>query len=84
MHLGQYAICCTNDSEFNLNRMLGYNTLLYDDIDNKWQFDRVNDLSATCFIKYSQNHYTYIQYLANHKEDNFLNKKKDEFIGSKV
>ena len=59
--------------------MLGYSTALYDDTDNKWQFYRVNDLFATCYIKYSTNHYSYIQSLANHKEDNFLNKEKDEF-----
>ena len=60
--------------------MLGYNTALYDDIDNKWQFDRVNDLSTTCYIKYSKNHFTYMQPLENHKEDFFLNKEKYEFI----
>ena len=54
MHWGQYAVYRTNDNAFIVNRMLDYNTVLYDDIDNKWQFDRVNDLSATCFIKYSK------------------------------
>ena len=49
--------------------MLGYNTAFYDNIDNKWTFDRVNDLSATYFIKYSNKHYTYIQPLSSHMED---------------
>ena len=71
MHLGQYAVYRTNDNAFIVNRMLDYNTALYDDIDDKWQFDRVNDLSVMCCIKYSKSHYTYMQPLANHKEDNF-------------
>ena len=49
--------------------MLGYNTALYDDVDNKWQFDRVHDLPVTCYIKYSKHHYTYIQPLSSHQED---------------
>ena len=32
----QYAVWRTNDNAFIFNRMLGYNTSLYDDIDNKW------------------------------------------------
>ena len=60
--------------------MLGYNTALYDDIDNKCQFDHVNDLSTTCHTKYSKKHYTYMQPLANHIEDNFLNDEKDGCI----
>ena len=36
--------------------------------------------SATCYIKYSKNHYTYIQPLANHKKNNFFDVEKDECI----
>ena len=43
-----------------------------DDIDNKWEFNRVKDLSATCYIKYSKNHYTYIQPLSSHEKDEFF------------
>ena len=32
----QYAVWRTNDNAFIFNRMLGYNTSLYDHIDNKW------------------------------------------------
>ena len=60
--------------------MLGYNTSLYDDVDNKWQFDRVNDLSATCYIKYSKNHYTYIQPLSSHEKEDLFELEKDECI----
>ena len=56
--------------------MLDYNTALYDNINKKWQFNRVNDLSTTCYIKDSNNHYTYIQPVANHQEEYFLNKLK--------
>ena len=68
MHWGQYPVCRTHDNAFIFNRMLGYNTALIDDIDNKRQFDCVNDLSATCYIKYSRKHYTYIQPLSNHEK----------------
>ena len=30
-----------------------------------WQFDRVNDSSATCFVKFNDNHFTYLQPIAN-------------------
>ena len=46
-HWGQYEVCRTNDNAFVFNRMLCYNTALYDNKHNKWEFDRVNDLSAT-------------------------------------
>ena len=64
MYWGQYAVCRTNDNAFIFNWILGYSIALYDDIDNKWQFDCVNNLFATCHIKYSKNHYTYMQPLA--------------------
>ena len=60
--------------------MLGYNTAFFDDIDNKWQFDRVNDLSTTCYIKYSKNYYTYIQPLSTHQEKDFFETKEDKCI----
>ena len=50
-----------NDNAFVFNRMLGYNTAIYDEVDKKWQFDRVNDSSATRFIKFYDNHFTYLQ-----------------------
>ena len=83
VYWGQYTVCRTNDNTFILNRMLRYDTALYDDIDDKWNFDRVNNLSATCYIKYSKNHYTYTQSLENHKEDNCLNTEQDECIVSR-
>ena len=64
--------------------MLGYNTAFYDDVDNKWQFNRVNDLSATCYIKYSKNHYTYIQPLATHQEVDLFATKDDECLISRA
>ena len=68
-HWGQRAVCRTNDNAFIFNSMLGCNTVFYDNVDSKWTFDRVNDLSATCYIKYSNKHYTYIQPLSSHIED---------------
>ena len=56
-HWGQRAVRRTNDNAFIFNRMLGYNTAFYDNVDNKWTFDRVSDLSATCYIKYIRDNY---------------------------
>ena len=44
--------------------MLCCYTAIYDEVDKKWQFDRVNDSSATCFIKFNDNHFTYLQPIA--------------------
>ena len=35
VYWGQYAVFRTNNNAFIFNLMLGYNTALYDDIDNK-------------------------------------------------
>ena len=43
-------------------------------------FDRVNDLSETCYIKYSKKHYTYIQPLSSHQEEDFFATKDDECL----
>ena len=48
--------------------MLGCNTAIYDEVDKKWQFDRVNDSSATYFIKYNDNHFTYQQLITISKD----------------
>ena len=79
-HWGQYVVCRTNDNAFIFNRILSYNTALYDDKHNKWEFHRVNDLSATCYIKHSKNHFTYMQPLSSHQEDDFFVTKDDELL----
>ena len=50
MNLEQYDVNCSNDNTFVFNRILGYNAALFDDVDNKYQCDRVNDVSTTCYI----------------------------------
>ena len=49
------------DNAFVFNRMLGCNTAIYDEVNKKWQFDRVNDSSVTSFIKFNDDHFTYLQ-----------------------
>ena len=61
MYWSQYPTYHTNDNACVFNRMLGCNTELYDDVDKKWQWDRIIDLSATCYIKFSKSHYSYIK-----------------------
>ena len=58
--------------------MLVCNTELYDDVDKKWQWDRVINLSATCYIKFSKSHYSYIQPMAHINDRSFGHPEKDE------
>ena len=64
VHWIKLGVCMINDNAFVFNRMLGYNTAIYDEVDKKWQFDRINDSSATCFIKFNDNHFAYLQPIA--------------------
>ena len=49
-----------NDNAFMFNRMLGYNTAFYCEDTEQWYWDEVNSLAATCYIKFSEQHYEYI------------------------
>ena len=40
-HWSKLGVCMINDNVFVFNRMLGCNTAIYDEVDKKWQFDRV-------------------------------------------
>ena len=42
-HWSQYPLCRTNDNAFIFNWMLGYNIVLLNDLDKKWQWNRVNN-----------------------------------------
>ena len=48
--------------------MLDYNAALFENVDEKWQWNRINDLSAACYINYINNRYEYIQPLASDGE----------------
>ena len=43
-----------------------------------WQFDRVNDSSATCFVKFNDNHFTHLQPIAN-SNDKDVDKNSNQF-----
>ena len=47
VHWSKIEVCMINDNVFVFNRILGCITAIYDNVDKKWQFDRVNDSSAT-------------------------------------
>ena len=79
-HWGQYEVCRTNENDVVFNRMLGYNSAFYDNKLKKWDFDRVNDLSATCFIKHDNNHYTYLQPLYSNQDKNYIIEKDNDLI----
>ena len=68
---GKEQISRLNDNAFVFNRMLGYNTAIFDEVDNKWQHDRVNDQAETCYIKYKDKHFTYLQPVANIEDIDF-------------
>jgi len=67
-----------NDNAFVFSRMLGCYTEIYDEGDKKRQFDRVNDSSATCFIKFNDNHFTYVQPIAN-SNDKDVDKNSNQY-----
>ena len=50
-----------NDNAFVYNRILGYNTACYDLDTNYWYWDEVHFQATTCYIKFSTQHYDYIQ-----------------------
>ena len=83
VHWDLYPVCRKNDNTFTFKRMLGYNTAFFNDIVNKWQFGRENVLSTTCYIKYSKNHYTYIQSLSSHEKEDFFETENDQCIISR-
>ena len=66
-----------NDNVFVYNRMLGYNTSFYDVDTNDWYWDEVQSQAATCYIKFGEQHFEYIQPL---RPDNASLKKKDNEI----
>ena len=68
IHWSKPRIPRLNDNAFVFNRVLLYNYAIYDDIDEKWLFDRVNDSSAACCIKFSDRSFTYLQPVANIKD----------------
>ena len=50
----------TNDNALVFNRMIDCNTSFYDVGTKHWYWDEVNSLAATCYIKFSEQHYEYI------------------------
>ena len=50
-----------NDNAFVFNRILGYNTAFYNINTKVWHWDEVNSQEATCYIKFSEQNYDYIQ-----------------------
>ena len=46
----------------------------------KWQFDRVNDSSALCYIKFSDKHFSYLQPVANTNDKDIDNVENDHII----
>ena len=50
----------TNENAFVFNRMIGHNTAFYDIRTKLWYWDEVNSQAATCYIKFSEQHYDYI------------------------
>ena len=50
-----------NDNGFFFNRMLGYNTAFFDYVTKDWYWGDVNPVAATCYIKFGDNHFEYLQ-----------------------
>ena len=68
-----------NDNAFVFNIILGYNTAFYDINTKDWYWDEVNSQSATCYIKFGEQHYNYIQPLRP-RNVSFVSIKNNEVI----
>ena len=68
-----------NNNAFAFNRMIGYNTAFYDINTKDWYWDEVNSQSATCYIKFGEQHYNYIQPLRP-RNVSFVSIKNNEVI----
>ena len=55
-----------NDNVFVFNRMLRYNTAFYDVDTKDWYWDEVNSQVATCYIKFGEHYFEYMQPLRPH------------------
>ena len=60
--------------------ILGYNTAIYGDIGNKWQFDRVDDSSIAYYIKFNDKYFTYLQRVVNINDKYIDNVENDHTI----
>ena len=49
-------------------KTLGYNTAFYDEDTKNWYWDEVNSQVATCYIKFGEHHFEYIQRLRPHTD----------------
>ena len=67
-----------NDNTFVFNRILGYNTAFYDVDTKHWYWNEVNFQAATCYIKFGEKCYDYIQPLRPHTDllDTINNKEQ--------
>ena len=63
-----------NGNVLVFNRMLGYNTAFYDVDTKDWYQDEVNPQAATCYIKFGEQHFEYIQPLRPYNTSFFLKK----------
>ena len=58
-----------NDNVFVFNIMLSYNTEFYDIRTKDWYRDKISIREATCYIKFSEDHFEYIQHLPPDNKD---------------
>ena len=69
-----------NDNVFVFDRMLGYNTAFYDIRTRDWQWGEVNHKSATCYIKYGNKHFGYIQPIYSDNDDKIVTSDNEIII----
>ena len=60
--------------------MLGYNTAFYDIRTRDWQWGEVNHKSATCYIKYGNKHFGYIQPIYSDNDDKIVTSDNEIII----
>ena len=68
---------CCNDNTFGFNRMLGYNTVFYDNDTDDWYCDEVNQKQQHVI---SSSHFEYIQPIHPDNDDNIITKDNEIII----
>ena len=69
-----------NDNAFVFKRMLGCNTVFYDNDTNDWYWDEVNQKVASCYIKFGKKYVDYIQPIRPDNDENIVTKYNEKII----
>ena len=62
------------------NRMIGYNTVFYDNETDDQYYDEVDQKAVKCYIKFGKKYFEYIQPIRLDNDDNIVTKENEIII----